>query len=219
MEEKDRQEEKKDAAQNENLEAKRAEGDNGTALAAEPGHEKEKESVGEKKEEAKEELTEEEKLRRQLAEKTKEAAEFFDKWLRLRAEFENFKKRMQKEKAELMKFGNENLLRALLPVLDNLARALDHGKGPGGNASLLEGVELTQKLFLNILERFGVKPISAVGEVFDPEKHEAVAQEESDLEPNKVIAEVEKGYFYHDRLLRPAKVVVAKAKTEKSEGS
>lgn len=209
MEDKDWKEEKKDSEQTEK-EAKTVLGNDGS------GADGEKEGAPPT---PSEELTEEEKLRRQLAEKTKEAAEYFDKWLRLRAEFENFKKRVQKEKTDLMKFGNESLLKALLPVLDNLARAIDHGKGPGGNASLIAGVELTQKQFLNILEKFGVKPISAIGEVFDPEKHEAVAQEESDLEPNKIIAEVEKGYFYHDRLLRPSKVIVAKAKVGQSEGS
>ncbi len=211
MSEKDWPEEKNNSERTEGVEAKPGQGDNGSAAETVKAEE-----AGEEK---KEELSAEEKLQRQLAEKTKEAAEFFEKWLRLRAEFENFKKRMQKEKADLMKFGNESLLRALLPVLDNLSRALNHGKEKGVNASLLEGVELTQKQFMNILERFGVKEISAVGEFFDPEKHEAVAQEESDLEPNKVIGEVEKGYFYHERLLRPAKVIVAKAKSEKREGA
>ena len=155
-----------------------------------------------------------EKLQAQLEEKTRESAEYFDKWLRLRAEFENFKKRMQKEKADLMKFGNESLLRALLPILDNLDRAIDHGKAAGETSPLLEGVELVQKEFMTILERFGVKPIPAVGEVFDPEKHEAISQQESDLESNRVISTVQNGYFYHDRLLRPAKVVVSQGKAE-----
>jgi len=155
-----------------------------------------------------------EKLEAQLEEKTREASEYFDKWLRLRAEFENFKKRMQKEKSDLVKFGNENLLKALLPVLDNLSRAIEHGRNDQENSPLLEGVEMTCKEFLNILDRFGVKPVPAVGEVFDPEKHEALSQEESDQETNRVIAAVENGYFYHDRLLRPAKVIVSKGRPE-----
>lgn len=208
MEEKDREKEKNNSLRMETSEAKPTGGNDGST----PEALKEESAEGKK-----EELSAEEQLRRQLAEKTKEAAEFFDKWLRLRAEFENFKKRVQKEKADLLKFGNESLLRALLPVLDNLTRALDHGKEAGGDPSLVEGVELIHKQFINILERFGVKPISAVGELFDPEKHEAVAQEESDLEPNKIMGEVEKGYFYHERLLRPAKVIVAKARGEKRE--
>jgi len=164
--------------------------------------------------EGKKDLTPLEKLQVQLEEKTKEADGKTDQWLRLRAELENFKKRVQKEKSDLIKFGNENLLKAMLPTLDNLARAIDHGRSAKENSSLLEGVEITQKQLFSILEKFGVKPIQAVGEIFDPEKHEAISQQESDQEPSRVIAEVEKGYFFHDRLLRPAKVIVSKAKAE-----
>jgi molecular chaperone GrpE len=161
-----------------------------------------------------------EKLEEQLAEKTREASENFDKWLRLRAEFENYKKRMQKEKADLMKFANESLLKSILPILDNLERAVEHGREVKGNSSLLEGVELTRKQFFSTLERFGVKAVPAVGEVFDPEKHEAIHHEASDQEPNRVIREVQKGYLFHDRLLRPAKVVVSREKTAlKPEGN
>jgi molecular chaperone GrpE len=163
--------------------------------------------------ERKEELSPE-KLQAQLEEKTREASEHFDQWLRLRAEFENFKKRMQKEKGDLVKFGNENLLKALLPVLDNLTRAIEHGRNARENSPLLEGVEMTCKEFLSTLDRFGVKPVPAVGEVFDPEKHEALSQEESDQEANQIIAAVQNGYFYHDRLLRPAKVIVSKGRPE-----
>ncbi len=169
----------------------------------------EKEKAGDKKE-----PVSPENLQAQLEEKTRESSEYFDKWLRLRAEFENFKKRMQKEKADLIKFGNESLLRALLPVLDNLDRAIDHGKAAGETSPLLEGVELVEKEFMTILEKFGVKPIQAAGEVFDPEKHEAISQQESNLESNRVISTVQNGYFYHDRLLRPAKVVVSQGKAE-----
>lgn len=151
-----------------------------------------------------------ETLQAQLEEKTREASEYYDRWLRLRAEFENFKKRMQREKGDLVKFGNESLLKALLPVLDNLSRAIDHGRNAKEPSPLLEGVEMTRKEFLNTLDRFGVKPVPAVGEVFDPAKHEALSQEESDQEVNRVIAAVQSGYFYHDRLLRPAKVIVSK---------
>ena len=176
---------------------------------------KTKEPEGERKE-----LTPQEKLQEQLSEKTRKAAENYDKWLRLLAEFDNFKKRTQKEKADLMKFSNESLLRSILPILDNLERAIDHGKGSKENTSLLEGLEITLRQFLNTLERFGVKPLAARGEVFYPEKHEAVSQQESDEEPNRVISEIEKGYIYHDRLLRPARVIVSKEKAAlKTEGS
>jgi len=160
------------------------------------------------------EQTSQEKIQAQLEEKTKEAAENFDKWLRLRAEFENYKKRVQREKADSIKFGSESLLKAMLPALDNLARAIDHGRNAQESDSLLEGVAITHKQFLNILEKFGVKAIQAAGEIFNPEQHEAIAQEESEQEPNRVIAEVERGYLFHDRLLRPAKVIVSKAQTD-----
>ncbi len=150
------------------------------------------------------------KIQSELEEKTREAAENYDKWLRSVAEPDNFRKRSQKEKADSLKFGNESLLRALLPVLDTLERAVEHGSKSGEKSPLLEGVEITLNQFLNVLERFGVRRISAVGEEFDPEKHEAVLQKESDQEPNRVLTELEKGYFYHDRLLRPAKVIVSK---------
>ena len=155
-----------------------------------------------------------EKLQGELEEKTREANDHFDKWLRLRAEFENYKKRMQKEKADAMKFGNESLLKALLPILDNLSRAVDHGKENSEIGPLVEGVEMIRKDLLNTLERFGVKPIASAGEIFDPEKHEAIAQEETEGEPNRVVTEVQAGYSYHDRLLRPAKVVVSREKAE-----
>jgi molecular chaperone GrpE len=170
--------------------------------------------------EKKKEPTPLESLQDQLAAKTREASENFDKWLRLRAEFENYKKRMQKEKADLMRFGNESLLKSILPILDNLERAINHGKDLKENTSLLEGVELTLKQFLSTLERFGVKPMPAMGEVFDPEKHEAISYQESDQEPHRVISEVLKGYLFHERLLRPAKVIVSREKASlKTEGN
>jgi len=155
-----------------------------------------------------------EKLQEQLDEKTREATERFDQWLRLRAEFENFKKRVQKEKADLMKFGNEHLLKALLPIVDNLERAIDHGRNIKDCAPLLEGVEITLKQFLSVLEKFGVKSIPALGGSFDPDQHEAVSRTESGQESNQVVQEIEKGYIFHDRLLRPAKVIVSQAKPE-----
>jgi molecular chaperone GrpE len=194
-------------------------GGNGSGEAGEnkSGRETEKieEPAGEKQEQ-----DPAEKIQAQLEEKTREAAENFDKWLRLRAEFENFKRRAQKEKSDMMKFGNESLLRAMLPALDNLARAVEQGKSAKEIDTLLEGVEMTYRQFLSLLEKYGVTPIQAVGDIFNPEKHEALAQEENEQEPHRVIAEVEKGYLFHDRLLRPAKVIVSKGKThQKIEGT
>jgi len=173
-----------------------------------------------KKEERAEEVKElspVEKLKVKLEEKTRESSEYLDKWIRLQAEFENYKKRIQREKTDQMKFGNEMLLKALLPVLDNLERAIEHGKSAKEPAPLLSGVEITQRQFFNALEKFGVKPVPSVGEVFNPEKHEAVSQIENDHESNRVVSEVQKGYFFHERLLRPAKVIVSKGKSEAGE--
>jgi molecular chaperone GrpE len=148
-------------------------------------------------------------LQTKLEEKTRESSEYFDKWLRLRADMENFKKRMEKEKSEHLKFGNESLLKAILPILDNLERAIDHGKNARENSPLMVGVEMIRKELASLLEKFGVKPVPAAGEAFDPEKHEAISQEESGLDANRVVSVVQSGYFYHDRLLRPAKVIVS----------
>ena len=93
---------------------------------------------------------------------------------------------------------------------------MDHGKKVGENDPFFKGVEITYRQFLNTLEKFGVKPILPVGEIFDPEKHEAVMLQQSDQEPNRVLSETQKGYLFHDRLLRPAKVIVAKSEEKAS---
>ncbi len=171
------------------------------------------EAKGAEEERSPEELLEH--LEKELEEARKEAQEHYDKFLRLYAEFENYKKRVAREKADLVKYGNEELLRELLPVVDNLERALEHAKKKGDPEAIIEGVELVLNQFCQVLRRFGVEPIAAVGEQFDPERHEAVAEEATDeAAPGEVISEVQKGYMLNDRLLRPAKVVVAKEKGE-----
>jgi len=133
-----------------------------------------------------------------------------DRYLRLAAEFENYKKRAQKDQAEYAKYANERLLRELLPVLDNLQRALQHAQQSGGTNGLIEGVELTCKQYLEVLSRFGVRPIPSVGQPFDPAVHQAVATvDPQGLAPNTIVEEYEKGYYLHDRVLRPAIVTVA----------
>ena len=133
-----------------------------------------------------------------------------DRYLRLAAEFENYKKRAQKDQAEYTKYALERLLRDLLPVLDNLQRALQHAQRLGGANGLIEGVELTCKQYLEVLSRFGVRPIPSVGLPFDPTVHQAVATvEPRGQAPNTIVEEYEKGYYLHDRVLRPARVTVA----------
>ena len=151
-------------------------------------------------------------LRQKLEDAQTEAQTNHDRFLRERAELENFKRRMQRERAEALRFASEPLLRELLPVVDNLERAVEHGTGDG--QSVLEGVRLVLKAFREVLDRHGVKPIEAVGEPFDPSRHEAMAQVEStEHEPNRVVEQYHRGYLLHDRLLRPALVTVSSRKS------
>lgn len=147
-------------------------------------------------------------LRRQVAEKTAEAAAHHDRFLRERAELENFRKRMQRDKAEALRFACEPLLRELLPIIDNLERALEHGAERG--ESLLEGVRLVHKGLLDAIGRHGVQRIEALGHAFDPTRHQAIATDTAAAcEPNLVVAQHHTGYLLHDRLLRPAMVTVS----------
>ena len=150
-------------------------------------------------------------LQNKLLEKTQEAEENYSRLLRLAADMENLKKRQERERAELLQFGNENLIKELLPVVDNLERALDHGRQLEAPAALLEGIDLVYQGFLKALDRFGVTPLDSVGQPFDPAFHNAVMQEEApDAPDSSVIKELLKGYLLNQRLLRPAMVVVAR---------
>ena len=141
-----------------------------------------------------------------------------DKYIRLAAEFENYKRRAQRDQSDAIRYANESLLKNLLSTLDNLERAIQCGKDAGASGSLLEGVELTHKQFLETIEKLGVHQVSSAGSLFDPNMHQAVAQVESETaEPNTVVEEFQKGYFLHDRILRPAMVTVAKEKSDKTE--
>jgi molecular chaperone GrpE len=146
-----------------------------------------------------------------LLEKTKEAEEYHDRLLRLAAEMENLKKRLEREKGELLQFANESLIKELLPVVDNLELALEHGRRQDAPPALLEGIELVHHGFLKTLARFGVTPLNGVGEPFDPAFHNAVLEEETSETPDcTVTKELQRGYLLHQRLLRPAMVVVAR---------
>ncbi len=150
-------------------------------------------------------------LQNKLLEKTQEAEENYTRLLRLAADMENLKKRQERERAELLQFANENLIKELLPVVDNLERALDHGRQLEAPAALLEGIDLVYQGFLKALDRFGVTPLDSVGQPFDPVFHNAVMQEEApDAPDSSVIKELQKGYLLNQRLLRPAMVVVAR---------
>jgi molecular chaperone GrpE len=147
-----------------------------------------------------------------------ESRQHYERLLRVSADFENFKKRSFREADDFRKYANELLLLELLTVVDNLERAIQSTNGEKKEVGcVIEGVEMTLKALLKIFEKFSVKPIEAEGKPFDPNFHQAMMQEASDLHPeNIVIREFQKGYMLHDRLLRPSMVVVSKGpgKTE-----
>lgn len=155
-----------------------------------------------------------EALIRQLAEQEAEIRDLRDKQdqlLRVVADVENFRKRLEKERADLRDFANEALLKELLPVLDNLELALNHGREQEACAALVAGVENVLKGFRQAIAKFGVTPIEALGQKFDPNFHNAVMQQEdATVEDQTVVQELQKGYMLKNRLLRPAMVVVAR---------
>ncbi len=144
----------------------------------------------------------------------KEGKESHDRFLRVSAEFENYKKRATREMNDFRKFANESFIKAMLPVVDNLDRAIESSSNQENtNISVVEGVNMTLKEILKVFEEFHVKRFESLGEIFDPNFHQAVQQEETDEHSdNTVLRELQKGYMIHDRLLRPAMVVVSKAK-------
>ena len=136
--------------------------------------------------------------------------QFHDNWLRAAADMDNYKKRTLKERSQLLKYGNEDLLRALLPIVDNMDRALKHCNDPAEGDPLVEGVCMIEGMLQQLLDRFGVKPIEALDQQFDPTIHEAIARTPMPGKDENMVVEVlERGYMYRDRLLRPAKVVVS----------
>lgn len=135
-----------------------------------------------------------------------------EKVLRVAADFENYKRRAAKEKEEVQKYGSERLLKDLLPVYDNLERALEHARTAADFESLRKGVEMIRRLFEDTLGKHGVKAFSAKGLPFDPNRHEAMsAAESTELPPNHVHTEVLRGFTLNERLVRPALVVVSRA--------
>ena len=143
-----------------------------------------------------------------------------DRFLRVSAEFENYKKRSRREVDDFRKYANEALIKELLTVVDNLERAVEVSTEKGENNQLLEGVDLTLKEILKIFEKFNVKPIEALEREFDPAVHQAVLQEASENHAeNTVIREFQRGYTIHDRLLRPAMVVVSKSTGNPGDGN
>jgi len=163
--------------------------------------------------EAEEETDPLQKLRQEIVVAKEEAGKNWDLYLRERADLENARKRHQRDREEAIRFANDRLLREMIPVLDNLERAVGHAEqGDDDSQVLLEGVNMTINQFRKVLEDFGVKPINALGEDFDPNLHQAMGHvETTDQAPNTITSEFQKGYLLNDRLLRPSLVMVARA--------
>lgn len=152
------------------------------------------------------------RLKKKLEEKEEEVKTLYDKLLRTQAEFENYKKRIEKEKSDLRKYAGEGILKEIIHTVDNLEMAIKHASESDQSESISEGMEIILKQLLKSLERFGVKGFVSIGETFNPNRHEAMIQVESaEHEANTIIAESQKGYFLHGRLLRPALVSVTRA--------
>jgi molecular chaperone GrpE len=150
-------------------------------------------------------------LRAQLAEKDKEIAELKDKYLRTLAESENVRKRVRQQSEESVRIQREAILRDILPIIDNLERALEASRKGADVKVVVDGVEMTVKALIDFLRAQGVTPIQSVGQSFDPNRHEAADHVESEIHPpNTVVDEFHRGYLIGDRTLRPARVSVAK---------
>ncbi len=158
------------------------------------------------------------KLSQELEQKTKEATAANEKYLRTYADFENYRKRMQRDLADFRKYANEQFALELLTVVDHLGLALKHAEESGENAQgMQKGVELVYKQLREALEKFGVKQFSAEGEPFDPAQHDAMMQVVTDEVPeNTVVQVMQDGYLYHEKVLRHAKVGVSKKQDSES---
>ena len=149
-------------------------------------------------------------IQQALTSKSEELKALNDKYLRLAAEVDNYKRLAQRDQRDQIRFGNEQLLKELLPVVDNLERAVKAAKDGGSGEALVQGVELTLKQLVGSLTKFGVQPMQAVGQPFDPSGHQAVASVPSDRVPEQhVVEEFQRGYRLHDRILRAAMVTVS----------
>ena len=156
-------------------------------------------------------------LKNELSAREKESKENYDRYLRAAADLDNYRKRAARERADIVKYGKEDLIRDILPFLDSLDRALEH-KDTDDAQAFRDGVALIHEQLLCCLKKHGVERIESVGVNFDPNIHEALMQMESpDHEDNQVVSEMEKGYLLNGRLIRPSRVCVCK-NTGKSDG-
>jgi len=156
-----------------------------------------------------------ERLKKEVEEAKLNAKENYENYLRALADMDNFKKRMLKDKEEFLKYANERLVSSLIGVLDNFKRAVESANLSKEFEPFYEGIKLIYNQFQDTLKSEGLKEFSSLGEIFDPSRHEAMLTIESDKPPNTVVEEVEGGYILNDKVIRPAKVYVAKEKVEK----
>ena len=153
-----------------------------------------------------------------LKEKAANADEYFDRLLRIQADFDNYKKRLEKEKIEFIKFANEEIIVEILQILDDFDRAVEAGKSKHDFGILYKGVEMIHKDLKGFLKQKGLEEIEAKGRPFDPHQHEAMMQEQTDECPeDHVVEEFQKGYILNGRVIRPAKVKVAKKPNDENK--
>jgi molecular chaperone GrpE len=159
-------------------------------------------------------------LEKDVENRVKEIRQNYEEAKRIKQQFEDYKVRMMREKADFFNYGHEPLIKELLPIVDNLERGLDHAGKPEDFASLREGIDLTLRQCLKVLSKFGVKQIQALGEPFDPNVHEAMSMcEDDEAEPNTVVQEHQRGYMLKDRLIRPCLVTISRASESEAEKS
>ncbi len=150
------------------------------------------------------------RLTNELAAQRVEAERMRDLYLRERAEMENYKKRVARDRADTLRYAHAPLARDLATILDDLERAVAHAESSGDTVALAEGVQLVLRNALDVLSRHGITRIEAAGEPFDPNRHEAVATvHDPGTEPNRVVQQFLPGYALHDRVVRPAQVSVS----------
>ncbi len=156
-------------------------------------------------------------LEAKIAGLEKDKKENWDRYLRTAADLENLRKRQKRELDDAKLESKGRVLKEMLPVVDNLERAIEHATTQAGSNPIVEGVQLVLRQFLTAFERLEVTPVEANGQPFDPNLHEAISQQESDQAPGTVVQVLQRGYKSGERLLRPALVVVAKAKAAPAE--
>lgn len=156
-------------------------------------------------------------LETKVATLEKEKKDNWDRYLRSAADLENLRKRGKREADEAKFEARTKVLKEMLPVVDNLERAIEHATAQAGTNPIVEGVQLVLRQFTTAFERLDVNAIEAANQPFDPNLHEAISQQESDLPPGTVVQVLQRGYKIGDRLLRPALVVVAKPAAAKAE--